>query len=177
MASLLEIVKTVYKKLQGASGKSINANCKGLGNKTFDCELYSVPGIFGKPQSGVMGVEINLGGIRIIIASHNYKLNKTLDDGETLIYSIDEDGVLKAQALFDKDGKIILNEGTDFAVKFNELKTAFDELKSNYNDFITTKYNLHMHPTAVVGPPSLPTLTGISSTADMSNAKVEYVLL
>lgn len=71
---------------------------------------------------------------------------------------------------------IELNGNTNFAVKYNELKTAFDLLKTELNNFITV-FNIHSH-TGVTsggsssGPSSSP---GTPATADISasqNAKV-----
>jgi hypothetical protein len=68
--------------------------------------------------------------------------------------------------------EIIFNDGEDYAVCYNKLKTAFDDLKSDFNTFVTTKYNLHNHPTAPVGPVSVPNVLGTSSSVSMSSAKV-----
>lgn len=70
-----------------------------------------------------------------------------------------------------------LNGNTNFAVKYTELKTAFDQFKTDFNNFINISYNLHMHPTAATGPPSLPTLTGTATTADMTTSKNDKVLM
>lgn len=84
---------------------------------------------------------------------------------------------IKADNLkYNKSKELVIFEGSDFAVKFNELKTAFDQLKSDHNSFL-----LHVHggvtpgpPTSVSGPPAPP---AIPSTADMSSAKVDKVRL
>lgn len=65
----------------------------------------------------------------------------------------------------------------DYAVKFDQLKIAFDKLKADTKTFIETIYNLHNHPTAPTGPVSTPSVVGIGSTADMSLAKVVNVRL
>jgi hypothetical protein len=45
------------------------------------------------------------------------------------------------------------------------LLSDVTQLRADLNTFITTIYNLHMHPTAAVGAPSAPTVTGSSPTA------------
>jgi len=88
-----------------------------------------------------------------------------------------------AYTIFDSDGNVIvktsgeirLNGSNDYAVKYNELKSAFDQLKNDFNAFITT-YNTHVHP-APGGTTSPTTSLGSSSTADMSNAQVDSVRL
>jgi hypothetical protein len=74
---------------------------------------------------------------------------------------------------FNKDKELVLLEGTDFAVKFNELKAGFDQL---VNDF-----NAHIHTTtATVGAGTTPGIiapTSPPSIADISSSKVERVKL
>ena len=73
------------------------------------------------------------------------------------------------------DGATLAINGTaDFAVAFNDLKTGFDQLKSDLNTFIGT-YNTHTHPTAATGPPSLPSAEGTSSGASIDGSKVDSV--
>jgi hypothetical protein len=74
------------------------------------------------------------------------------------------------------DGKLALNGDADNAVAYTDLKSAFDTLKTDLNNFITV-YNAHNHPTAPPGPVSVPSAPGVSSAADMSGAKVNEVQL
>jgi hypothetical protein len=100
--------------------------------------------------------------------------------------SIDTEGkttiASKGDVLIDTDGKVttsasetVLQDGTDWAVQFTALKSAFDTLKGDFNNFLNITYNLHMHPTAAVGAPSVPTIIGTPTAADMSGAKVQKV--
>jgi hypothetical protein len=77
----------------------------------------------------------------------------------------------------DAAGNIAINGSADYAVAYTDLKTAFDTLKGDFNTFVTTIYNLHNHPTAPVGPVSVPSVVGTSSAADMSAAQVATVKL
>ncbi len=83
--------------------------------------------------------------------------------GETRIYSTDENGVLKSTVYLKDDETLELMGDVNFAVKFNELQTAFDELK--------LKFNTHIHP-ASSGTTS-PTTT--PSTANISAAKNDKI--
>lgn len=76
-----------------------------------------------------------------------------------------------------------LNGNTNFAVKYTELKSAFDTLKTDFNNLVTA-YNSHIHiTTATIGAGATPgvispTATiGTSSTADMSASKNSKVLM
>jgi len=84
-----------------------------------------------------------------------------------------------SRVLFKSGNKIVFrdsnSEGGDYMARFNELKAGFDELKSDYNNFVTATYNLHQHPTAAAGPPTPPTITGSSSTASIDNAKIDDI--
>ncbi len=71
-------------------------------------------------------------------------------------------------------GEIYLNGSTDSAIAFTDMKTAFDQLRTDLNALITA-YNTHTHPTAPSGPISVPSSPGTVSAADMSGAEVTTV--
>lgn len=92
------------------------------------------------------------------------------DPGEIEIYSTDNPVTAKqARIYLNKDGEIILNQGSDFAVRFSALETAFNQLKSDYD--------AHTHP--YVDTPVGPSTTSATapSTADISGAKIEEILV
>ena len=100
--------------------------------------------------------------------------NDSLDDGEVSI------GIPAGadRIIFKNDGRIVFKVGTteggDFMVRFNELKSGFDELKQDFNDLVTA-YNTHTHPTAPTGPISTPSSPGTASTATVDDAKIEEI--
>jgi len=74
-----------------------------------------------------------------------------------------------------------INGNADFAVRFGALETAYNQLKSDFDTFVTT-YNSHIHiTTATVGPTAVPGVisptvsTGSPSTGDISGAKVDNI--
>ena len=75
----------------------------------------------------------------------------------------------QARIYLNKDGEIILNQGSDFAVRFSALETAFNQLKSDYD--------AHTHP--YVDTPIGPSTTSATapSTADISGAKIEEIMV
>lgn len=94
-----------------------------------------------------------------------------------------EVSVLDDGSIAIKGTETVMHDGTDWAVQFTEMKSAFDTLKSDFNSLVTA-YNAHIHiTTATVGASPTPgviaptTSTGTPSTADMANAKVEEVRL
>lgn len=95
-----------------------------------------------------------------------------LETGAKEIYS--QNGSSRAAKIrLNPDEEIIVNDGQDFAVKFNELKSAFDQLVQDFNDHIhTTTATVAATPT--VGTISPPTA---SSSASIDSSKVEKVRL
>jgi hypothetical protein len=98
--------------------------------------------------------------------------------GETRIFSTNSSGTLQTFIWLKADGTIELGGANDFAVRFNELKSGFDQLKSDHNDLVTA-FNAHMHATAGTGPPSPPTpgsgIPATPSTANIDSAKIEEI--
>jgi hypothetical protein len=121
-------------------------------------------------------------GRRVYLGSIDIKNDPEASAGEKRIYARDADAEIKAviwlKANGDieiaSDGDIIFNQGTDYAVQFTALKTAFDQLLADFNAFVAV-YNLHTHASAPVGPVAPPTGTGVTSSADIDPAKVEKV--
>lgn len=110
--------------------------------------------------------------VLIISLGDAYKIGLLIDDGiepdasilpgEKEFYS-KSSGVKKAKLKLNKDSEVVLNDGVDFAVAFNKLKTEFNELQA--------KFNLHVH--LLAGVPTDPTLQ--LSTANIDNTKIEKV--
>jgi phage gp45-like len=151
------------KQFQSAPGKSIAVDIEHHGTDT--AEFYQLPGFHGKPQDGAECVVLDCNGNNIVIATHDYSFGTEIEKGEALIYSYDSAGALKAKILLKVDGEIVINDGTDYAVKFNELQTAFNKLKSDFD--------LHTHGGVTTGSGSTSMTT--ASTADIAPAKVTKV--
>jgi hypothetical protein len=99
--------------------------------------------------------------------------NKIADLGETRIYSTasDDESDVKMYIHLKNDGTAEFGGTDDNLTRFNKLKEGFDELKTDFNNFITT-FNTHQHPEtgATTGPPATP---GQSSSASIDDAKIE----
>lgn len=94
------------------------------------------------------------------------------DVGETRIYSTDTSGEVAMYIHMKNDGTSEFGGTGDFLARFNELKSGFDELKSDFNSFVTTKFNTHTHG-ETGGTTTTPAPTGTPSTASIDNAKIE----
>lgn len=81
----------------------------------------------------------------------------------------------------NNSGEVEVNGNVDYAVRYNELKIAFDQLKADFDNHIIKVFNLHTHQyvPGVVGlaPTAIPVPTDVPSTADMSPSKVDTVRL
>jgi phage gp45-like len=142
-------------------------------------EMYRQPGDYSNPPEEAQAL--------IIPVSEDYKLaiafddnvepDSTIEPGEKLLYS-SENGQVKALIQLKKDGSIGINtqDQNDFAVRYNQLQVAFDELKQNFNDLITL-FNAHVHSGVTTGPGSSgpPASPGTPSSADITKSKIENV--
>lgn len=112
---------------------------------------------------------------KIAIAS-NDGIKSTMKAGEKQIYS-SANGIIKAFTKYLEDGNLELNGNTDNVTAFQDMKDAFDTLKSDLNKLVTN-FNAHTHSGIVSGPSNSGPISGspgIPSTADMSSAKVPTV--
>jgi len=107
---------------------------------------------------------------KIAIASDDGIDPIEIKEGERLLYSSDDTGERKAKIKLDIDGNVTMNEGEDWAVQFSAMKQAFDKLVEDFNG------HLHIVTCPTGGACAVATPT-TPSTADMSEAKVETVLV
>jgi phage baseplate assembly protein V len=130
-------------------------------------------GITSNPPVGSEAVVLYVGGNKdhgVVIKTDSGEFRiQPLESGEVCIYS--QHG---QKILLDENGDIVFNDGTDFMVRFNELKTGFDQLVSDFN--------AHAHGGSVdslAGPCTiLPPTTAVppdSSSASIDSAKIEEI--
>ena len=164
--SFISIGSSKVEKVDRASGNSVIANASGDAERGLDAEVYGHHGFISRPSSRTRGVRIRIGSLSIVIAAYTYGVEPPSNAGATKVYSTDADGVEQGSHLIDDDGTHVFNEGTDFAVRFSALETAFNSLKSSFN--------AHTHTGVSTGGGTSGT-TATPSTADISGAKVEEI--
>jgi len=73
---------------------------------------------------------------------------------------------------------VALNGNTNFAIKYNEMKVAFDTMRTELNNLITI-FNAHVHSGVTTGPGSsaISPTPAIPATADMTFSKNTKVLM
>jgi len=97
--------------------------------------------------------------------------NQKAEVGEIRLFATDAQGTEKGYTWLKNDGTLELLGNTNYAVKYNELKTELDALKKSHNDLLT-EYKTHVHPTnfpVIVVSPTIS--TQIPNTSDFSKVK------
>jgi len=108
-----------------------------------------------------------------VCLGYAYEADNTAD-GEIRIYSNN------IYLHFKNDGTAEFNGDADNMVRFSELKSGFDDLKSKVNNLITS-FNTHTHvvPGVTSGPSSTTSAVTTSletpTTADISGAKIKEI--
>lgn len=110
-----------------------------------------------------------------VILGYINKKQMDLDLGESLMFSTNQNGVLQIYIRMRADGTMEMNGNSDFMVRFNELKTGFDQLKSDFNDFVSNTYNTHVHPSPAGGSTGTTPSLGTPSAASIDNAKIAEI--
>ena len=153
----------------------------GLSGEVLDgVERLQNYGLSSVPDSDSEAIVAYLNGKRdhgvVIVCDNGASRPTKLESGEVVLYSSNGQTVL-----LDKDGKLVLtgaddveiNGNADYAVAYNDLKSAFDELRNDLNALINL-FNAH---NGHVPPGSAPATGAVPSTADMSGAQVSNVRL
>ncbi len=118
--------------------------------RILSCEITSPDDVQSVELSNVSGEDnnpLNEDTVLIIPITDAYKLGILIDDGvapdgsilkgEKLLYSRDSSGAVKAKIAFKNNGDLIFNDGAGFAVEFDQLKIAFNQLKTDLDTALT----------------------------------------
>lgn len=125
-------------------------------------ELMTQAGDESSPVNGSFVLIMQLGPAWVVAVTANDLIPPEIAEGERRVYSQDG-GSRKATIYWRTDGQLELNGTGDYAVRFNALETAFNELKA--------KFNTHTGHVVSAVVPTVP------SVADISLAKVDTVEL
>lgn len=140
-------------------------------------EMIAQAGEDMNPAEGARIVVLDLKGALYAIGTTD-DLKPEVNPGEKEIYSTDSPATeKKARIKFNGNGILDLNGNARFAAAFDELKTGFDQFKSDVNSFITNVFNNHVHPGVTAGGASTGTTItpGTESAASIDDSKVETV--
>lgn len=160
-----------------------------------DVELQNQSGIDSQPpdDSRVFILEVTESYQIVIAVDDGIEPDPSIEAGEKELYASDG-GSRKSKIRWKKNGELILNDGTDFAVRYNELETAFNQLQADHDTLVSevdqlkntvnsnvTVYASHTHDetgvaTDVPNQPQAPsTIAPVASTADITPTKSETV--
>jgi len=98
--------------------------------------------------------------------------NQKSTPGEKRIFSLNQNGELSFSIHLRTDGTCEIGAADDNAVRYSKLESAFNQLKSDFNNLVM-QYNLHQHTAANGATP--PTTQGVATQADISQAKIESI--
>lgn len=173
MNKLTKVISSEFTKLKE---RLVTITASGKDTKTArEANAY---GFDSSPIKGMVAVysptEVN--GKTVIIGYVNQ--NQLAALGESRMYSTDANGALKAFIWLKADGKLQIGGTAKHMARFEELKSGFDQLKSDHNSLVNA-FNTHMHATAGSGPPSTPTpgsgIPASTSTASIDPAKIDEI--
>lgn len=170
---MLVIVKTISTSLDDLKRRIIKVCRYGKSDIQTSVEV-SPYGVDSNPIKDMVAVyaPTKEKGKTVILGYFNK--NKLAEVGEYRNFSTDEEGNVVFYTHLKNDGTMEIGGDSDFMVRYSALETGFNQLKSDFNTFITSQYNLHIHPTPA-GPSSPTVLVGTPSTADISGAKIQEI--
>lgn len=164
LIELVKITDTDIRALRNAPGPTVIVKGLGLGGVTREASLYQQHGLRSRPVAGSRGVFVPFGsGSRegVVIATENYTLDITLDEGGAAIYSTDAAGAVQALIKLRADGSVELNGDSKRLVTYGELNTALQAFKTLINAHVHSGGTLAL---GLTGTPSVPTTIDISAS-------------
>lgn len=143
MGWLEKVTGISFKKKGSAPGKAVIIQTLSAGEQERNAEMYHPPGISSAPTKLDRVITVPVGtASRVIIASHNYRIEVEPDSGETIIYSTDSAGeIIKSQIKLDNAGNIDLNGDGEKFVTYAALNTALQAFVIAINSTFATKIN------------------------------------
>ncbi len=174
----MNFVKVISNAIQSGFRK---IKIKRNGNYDIQNVNQSTPfGVDSSPLKGMVAIyaDTNKRGKAVIIGY----LNKSLiaAEGENRIYSLKSNGSISTYIWLKADETMEIGGSANFMVRFNELKSGFDTLKSDLND-MKSKWNAFTAayvpggPANVGLPATLAGQTSPASTASIDSAKIEEI--
>lgn len=124
-------------------------------------------GYDAKAPEGTRAVYARSGkkGVGALIGFINVNQLDSLSEGEVHLYSTNSDGSSEqAFILMKNDGTMQVNGDADYAIRYSDMKSAFNQFKNDFNS--------HTHTGNMGAPTSPPT---VPTSADMSPSKVDTV--
>lgn len=146
-----------------------------LGKKDVQ-EIHAVApfGDDSNPPKDVRAVYMETGikGQAVLVGYINTESEAS--EGERRFFAVDPNtGEVKTYIHLKNDGNLELNGNVDNAVRYQKLKDAMDQLKNDFNSFVSI-YNGHIHGSPA-GNTTTPTTPAIDTTFDISQSKIDNI--
>lgn len=171
MGALGKVLQAIKETKRDVTVRVIKATMRAGENVL--AELFAPAGDDSPPLPGDMGffADNSQTGGRSCLGAIDQVNEPLAAPGERRLYARDANGAPVVVIWLKADGTLELNGDADNAVRFSELKTAFDQLQSDFN--------LHTHsvPGVFAGAFSATATAPTDSTADIDPAKVDEVKL
>jgi len=165
-------------RLGTVTGRSTAKNRDGEGNRLLlqvemsnaddvqTIEMINAPGEDSNPPKGSQVLIVDLGSAFKAAIAADDGVAPSMAEGEKKLYSISAGAVVAFINLL-ASGELELNGNADFAVRYNALETAFNQLQADFDA------HTHLYTPGA----GTPTQTGAppASTADITGAKVDTV--
>lgn len=172
----MNIVKVISARFDSA-GRLITKFLRNGKDDVSEAFTANPFGFDSNPVQGIRAVFTKTESTSDSVVVGFINLKQVTETGESRIFSTDADGALKIYVHLKADGTVHFGGDTGNLTRFQELESAFNQLRDDHNALITA-FNSHVHATAATGPPVPPTpipgsIPADPSTADVSGAKIE----
>lgn len=179
---MLQLIKTLSTSIDNVGRRIVKFLRYGKSD-TQTAEQIGPPGVDASPLKDMIAVYAPTSekGGTVVIGYINK--NQVAEPGEHRIFAVNDQGQVMASIYLKKSGVVVISGetlevfgNTKTLVKFQELKSAFDQLKQDLNTHIqnwntfATAY-LPGGPSTVGTPPTATTST--QSSANVDNAEAE----
>jgi len=171
----MDLVKTISSRIDDLNRRVVQFLRKGLYDVQTSQEVapYGIDSCPVKDLVAVYGPTSESGKTVILGYFNRQQLAAA---GETRLFSTNAQGELQFYAWLKADGTMEIGGNSKNMVRYQELETAFNELKDDFNTLVST-FNAHTHTgvTPGVGSSGSTATPGTSSAADISPAKIDEI--
>jgi len=175
------VINSIIDKFKDLTKTVLQSTVETTSGNNRTCQLMFAVGLEVRPGKDCEYVVIPFGksdGNLVAIGGYNPNITPDVLDGEARLFSTTADGkTLQAYIKCLNTGILNVNGKNDNAVRYNELKTAFDQLKSDFDNHVQTSASagfslldsLGQPVTGSCGKPTIP------SSADLTSAKIDEI--
>lgn len=171
---IAKVISTIIKQVSGGNWTLVKTQVSGRDD--IQETPQAVPfGIDARPIEGIKAVYSATENTGEPILIGYFMEVAEVEAGEIKTFSTNDSGAIQAFILHKKNGDLHLNGDADNAVRFSELKTAFDELKADFNNHLTNWNTFAAAYVPGTGGAPADATSSTSSTANIDPAKIDEI--